>query len=139
MAADGRSCPFRHRCLGCEYFRTDPSYQPELQAYLEKLLADRERLGAAVSSLAAWARRDAVPSEEEIEAVRRLIRANEEVLATLDGAEREALQSAIATLRKDRAALGVTFPVELRGVARQGRPTLFPTIERHSARKASGG
>ncbi|HUY46001.1 MAG TPA: hypothetical protein VMV92_09785, partial [Streptosporangiaceae bacterium] len=28
VSAGGGSCPFRHRCFGCEYFRTDPSYQP---------------------------------------------------------------------------------------------------------------
>jgi len=35
----GSPCPFRHRCLGCTYSSTDPSYQPELRAYLGELLA----------------------------------------------------------------------------------------------------
>src|SRR5487761_1890793 len=73
VTAGGQSCPFRHRCLGCSYFRTDPSYRPELRAYLGELLADRERLAAAVPELAAWARSDAVPSEGEIAALRHLI------------------------------------------------------------------
>jgi hypothetical protein len=138
VAAEGRSCPFRHRCLGCEYFRTDPSYQPELKAYLAQLIADKERLAAAVPQLAEWARADAEPSDEEIEAVRRLLRANDEVVASLDAKDREAIEAAIATIRTGRAGLTDAVPVELQGLARQGRPTLFPTIERAAAKKASG-
>ncbi|MHB1716471.1 MAG: hypothetical protein ACYCV5_03930, partial [Acidimicrobiales bacterium] len=139
VAADGHSCPFRHRCMGCEHFRTDPSYQSELHAYLEKLLADRERLGATLPQLAEWARREAAPSNEEIEAVTRLLRANSEALASLDDNDREAAEEAIATLRKDRAALGATFPVELSGLVRQAQPGLFPTIERVARQDQSGG
>jgi integrase len=139
VAADGGSCRFRHRCMGCSYFRTDPSYQAELQAYLAQLLIDRERLSAAVPQLADWARRDAAPSEEEIEAVRRLIRANDRALAELDDADRHAVEIAVATIRQHRAALAITFPVELRGVVRQTRPTLFPTIERAAQKQAGHG
>jgi integrase len=137
VAAEGRSCPFRHRCMGCAYFRTDPSYQAELQAYLAQLLADRERLSTALPQLADWARRDAAPSEEEIEAVRRLIRANDQTLAELDDADRHAVETAIDTIRQHRTGLAATFPVELRGVVRQSGPTLFPTIEQ-AARKQAG-
>lgn len=135
--AGGRSCPFRHRCFGCEHFRTDPSYQPELTAYLTRLLEDRERLAAAVPQLAEWARRDAVPSEEEIEAVRRLISANTKALAELSDDDRAAVEEAIATIRKDRANLAVSFPVELRGLVRQSGPTLFPAIERSGRSETS--
>jgi integrase len=129
VAADGHSCPFRHRCTGCEYFRTDPSFQPELRAYLTQLLADRERLATAVPQLAEWARREATPSAHEIDAVRRLVRANDEAIAALDQQDRDAIQEAITTIRKHRATLNVTFPVELRGVVSQPAPHLFPTIE----------
>ncbi len=129
VAANGRSCPFRHRCTGCEYFRTDPSFGPELSAYLTQLLADRERLAGALPQLADWARRDAAPSEEEIDAVRRLLRANDEALAALDDDDRAAVEAAIITIRKQRAMLGITFPVELRGIVAQPTPALFPSIE----------
>ena len=89
--------------------------------------------------MAEWARSDAAPSEEEIEAVRNLIRSNDEVLESLDSSERERLQSAISTLRKARASLTTTFPVELRGLVRPIRPTLFPGIERSTEEGASGG
>lgn len=134
VAAAGRSCPFRHRCTGCEYFRTDPSYQSELRSYLAQLLADRERLATALPALAEWARRDAAPSDDEIDAVRRLVRANHDAVASLDDDDRSAVEAAIATIRTGRAHLDVTFPVELRGLTRQVGPTLFPTIERAARR-----
>jgi integrase len=129
VAAGGHSCPFRHRCTGCEYFRTDPSYTPELRGYLTGLLADRERLTTAIPALADWARRDAAPSEEEIDAVRRLLRANDEVITGLDEDDRAAARAAITTIRTQRAQLAVSFPAELAGVVRQHPPVFFPTIE----------
>ena len=130
VAAGGHSCPFRHRCTGCTYFRTDPSYTPELRSYLAQLLADRERLATAVPALAEWARRDAAPSDAEIDAVRRLLRANDEVLTGIDDDDRAALDAAIAIIRTQRAQLAVTFPAELAGVVHQNAPVFFPTIER---------
>ncbi len=139
VAANGRSCPFRHRCLGCEYFRTDPSYQPELRAYLARLLADAERLAAAAPELAEWARASAMPSPEEIETLRRLILANEEVLAGLGEHDRQRVEDAITTVRRSRAALDAAFPAQFRGLARQASPSLFPTIERAAGRQARHG
>ena len=137
--AGGHSCPFRHRCTGCEYFRTDPSYTPELRGYLAQLLTDRERLTTAVPALADWARRDAAPSEEEIDAVRRLLRANDEVITGLDDDDRAAVQAAITTIRTQRAQLDVSFPAELAGVVRQNPPVFFPTIERAATAQVDHG
>ena len=139
VSAGGRSCPFRHRCFGCEYFRTDPSYQPELRGYLAQLLADHERLAAAIPQLTEWARADAVPSGEEIEVVRRLLLTNQEVLAGLDAEDRQRVETAIATARTSRAALDATFPAQFRGLARQPGPTLFPAIERAAEHDARHG
>ena len=139
VAADGHSCPFRHRCTGCEYFRTDPSYNPELSTYLAQLLADRERLATAIPELADWARRDAAPSDAQIDSVRRLLAANTEVLAGLDDDDRAAVQAAIATIRTHRAALAATYPAELAGLARQSAPVFFPTIERAAHLDTSHG
>ena len=129
VRADGRSCPFRHRCLGCTYFRTDASFQPQLRSYLTNLLADRERLSAAAPQLAGWAQRDALPSEGEIEALRRLIAGNDAMVAALDDADREAVADAIATVRRHRAGLETTFPVQFRGLVRQSVPDVFPNVE----------
>jgi integrase len=139
VAAGGHSCPFRHRCTGCEYFRTDPSYTPELRGYLAQLLADRERLAAAIPALADWARRDAAPSDAEIDAVRGLLRANDEVLTGLDEDDRTAVEAAITTIRTQRAQLDVTFPAELAGVVRQHQPVFFPTIEVAATAQADHG
>ena len=139
VAASGQSCPFRHRCLGCEYFRTDPSYQPELRAYLARLLADAERFAAAAPQLAEWARPGAAPSPEEIETLRQLILANDEVLAGLGEQDRRRVEDAIATARHGRAALDATFPAQFRGLARQASPSLFPAIERAAEAQARHG
>ena len=139
VAAGGHSCPFRHRCTGCTYFRTDPSFTPELRGYLGQLLADRERIAAAIPALADWARRDAAPSDEEIDAVRRLLRASDEVLAGLDDDDRAAVQAAIATIRTQRAQLAVSFPAELAGVVRQNTPVFFPAIEVAASARARRG
>jgi hypothetical protein len=93
----------------CEHFRTDPSNQAELREYLHQLLAGRERLAAAVPQLAEWARRDATLSDEEITALRRLIRRNEQVIDELDPGDRAAVLDAIATARRLRAQLSVTI------------------------------
>jgi integrase len=139
VAAGGHSCPFRHRCTGCEYFRTDPSYTPELRGYLAQLLADRERLTTAVPALAEWARRDAAPSEEEIDAVRRLLRANDEVITSLNDEDRAAAQAAITTIRTQRAQLAVSLPADLASTVRQNSPVFFPTIERAAHLQADHG
>ena len=139
IAAGGHSCPFRHRCTGCTYFRTDPSFTPELRGYLAQLLADRERIATAIPALAEWARRDAAPSDEEIDAVRRLLRASDEVLAGLDDDDRAAVEAAITTIRTQRAQLAVTFPAELAGVVRQNTPVFFPAIELASRAGARHG
>ena len=72
VKAGGNACPFRFRCVGCGHFRTDISYLPDLEAYLDDLLRNRERVLAA-HGLDNWARAEAMPSEEEVARVRRLI------------------------------------------------------------------
>jgi len=110
-----------------------------LAAYLAQLLADKERLATTMPQLAEWARSDAVPPNEEIDAVRLLIRANDEQLGDLDATERQRVEAAVATIRTERAALVNTFPVEFRGITRQTRPTLFPAIEAAAEHRAAGG
>ena len=61
VKAGGGACPFRFRCAGCDHFRTDVSYLPDLHAYLDDLLRTRERL-LATTDLDDWARAEAMPS-----------------------------------------------------------------------------
>jgi integrase len=126
VKARGHGCVYRYRCVGCEHFRTDPSNQAELRDYLHQLLTGRERLAASVPQLAEWAQRDAMPSEEEISALRALIRRNDQVLDELEPADRATVLEAIATTRRLRAQLRVTIPDRYKGITRPPRPTLHP-------------
>src|SRR5260370_24725725 len=72
VQAGGGACPVRFRCAGCDHFRTDVSYLPDLTAYLDDLLRTRERLAPAIAGVDERARADAPPAEEEITRVRPL-------------------------------------------------------------------
>lgn len=126
VSAQGRACPYRHVCTGCKHFRTDPSYLPELRSYLDQLLADRERLVSAQADMADWARAAAMPSHEEIEAVRRLIRSCEDTIGDLPDELRADVETAVATARATRAAMTTVFPVQFRRLVRNDKPTVFP-------------
>ncbi|HTW97541.1 MAG TPA: site-specific integrase, partial [Acidimicrobiales bacterium] len=119
VKAHGQACPFRYQCFGCTHFHTDPSFLPELEGHLARLLADRERLRAAASELEEWARMQAIPSAEEAGAVRRVIDRCRAVLDELPEAERAAVDEAIAVLRRGRAQLDVTVPVRFLGLVTQ--------------------
>jgi Phage integrase family len=130
VRAHGQCCPFRHQCFGCAHFRSDPSFLPELRAYLVRLLADRERLRAASPQLADWARKQAIPSTEEVSAVRRVVERCEALVGDLSGDERAQVEQAVEVLRRGRALLDTSVPVRFRGTISQASPTLFPNLER---------
>jgi hypothetical protein len=107
VQAGGNACPFRFRCVGCDHFRTDVSYLPDLHAYLDDLLRNRERVLAA-AEVDQWARAEAVPSQEEITRIRQLIARVENGLEDLTAAEREQTRQAVDIVRRHRAvALGM--------------------------------
>ena len=119
VAAGGKSCPFRFRCAGCDHFRTDVSYLPDLHAYLDDLLRNRERVLAA-ADLDEWARTEATPSEQEITTIRRLIARIGVGLDELSGEERERIEHAITVVRRHRTVtLGMP---RLRGALPDLRP-----------------
>ncbi|MBV9024860.1 MAG: site-specific integrase [Streptomycetaceae bacterium] len=101
VSAGGGQCPLRFRCLGCDHFSTDVSYLPELRSYLDDLLRTRERLNA-MTSADEWAKREAMPSDEEIDRVRRLIRRVTEDLDSLTPQEQTEIEEAVSTVRKTR-------------------------------------
>jgi hypothetical protein len=96
VQAGGDHCPIRFRCVGCGHLRTDVSYLPELQAYLDDLLRNRERLAAMTEA-------EAMPSDEEITRVRRLIRRVKEDLNSLSPEDRDQIDQAVTVVRKNRA------------------------------------
>ena len=130
VKAHGQACPFRHQCFGCTHFHSDPSFLPELRAYLGRLLADRERLRAAAPELQDWARNTAIPSAEETAAVRRIIDRCQDLLAGLPDDERARAEEAIDLLHRSRAQLDTTIPVRFLGMIGQPSPTLFPGLHR---------
>jgi hypothetical protein len=95
-------------CAGCDHFRTDVSYLPDLTAYLDDLLRTRERLAAAIDGVDDWARADATPAEEEITRIRRLISRIQGDIAQLPATERAHVDQAVTVIRKHRAVnLGI--------------------------------
>jgi hypothetical protein len=103
VQAGGGACPVRFRCAGCDHFRTDVSYLPDLTAYLDDLLRTRERLAAAIGGIDDWARADATPTEEEITRIRRLIGQIKGDIAQLPDTERARTDEAVTIIRKHRA------------------------------------
>lgn len=138
VRAQGRACPMRFQCLGCAHYRTDPSYQESLRGHLTRLLTDKERLASSLPDLDEWARLGALPSDEEIEALRRLIRRNEELMSALAPQERTTVEEAIQVMRAARAQLQTAVPVQLLGTNSQSAPTVFPDVGRRRG-EASGG
>ncbi|MFJ3176403.1 hypothetical protein ACIPJK_37350 [Streptomyces roseus] len=109
VAAGGHSCPIRFRCVGCDHFRTDVSYLPDLERYLADLLRSRERLMSAFEA-DDWARSEAMPSEEEIRRLRRLINRVKADLDDLTLEDRAQVEDAVAVVRRGRTVTMLGLP-----------------------------
>jgi hypothetical protein len=107
VKAGGGACPIRFRCAGCDHFRTDVSFLPDLAGYLDDLLRTRERLTAAIDGVDEWARADATPTDEEITRIRQLINRIKTDMDELDENERAQVHDAVMVVRRHRAAHGV--------------------------------
>ncbi|WP_198418557.1 tyrosine-type recombinase/integrase [Cryobacterium frigoriphilum] len=101
VQADGHACPYRFRCVGCDHFRTDVSYLPDLNAHLADLLRNREKL-LATQDLDDWARDEALPSQTEITRIRRLISKVEACLDLFTPTQRTEVEQAVTLLRRHR-------------------------------------
>jgi hypothetical protein len=101
VAAGGDDCPVRFRCVGCAHFSTDVSYLPDLEGYLASLLRTREKL---LSFLDAdeWARSEALPSDEEVTRIRRLIARIKADVDDLSEADRTQIEEAVGVVRRAR-------------------------------------
>src|SRR6476469_6348883 len=73
-----------------------------------------------------WARRSAMPSDEEIDRVRHLIRRCQSSLETLSDAERRDIDACIAQVRTSRGRAANAVPLQLLGVVRSQDPEVFP-------------
>ncbi|RSM80620.1 transposase [Amycolatopsis sp. WAC 01375] len=104
VAASGQDCPLRFRCVGCGHYSTDVSYLPDLERHLADLLRYRERLVATVDA-DEWARNEALPSDEEINRVRRLIDRVKADLDDLTDEDRAEIEEATAVVRRNRTRI----------------------------------
>ena len=95
--------------MGCDHFRTDVSYLPDLNAYLHDLLRDRERLLAA-TNLDTWAKAEAMPSEEEIRRIKDLIHRVKNHLDDLTADQRAEIEQAITVVRRTRQLIPLGMP-----------------------------
>ena len=103
VQAGGGALPGPVPLRGCDHFRTDVSYLPDLTAYLDDLLRTRERLAAAINGVDEWARANATPTEEEITRIRRLIGRVNRDITKLSDPERARVEEAVTVIRKHRA------------------------------------
>jgi len=115
VKAGGQACPYKFTCLGCDHFRSDASYLPELKSYLQQLLADRERVQAA-TDLQDWAKAQVTPREEEIAQLRGLIRRIEADLTEQDQA---LIADAVTVIRKTHQLVSLGMP-SVRPAAKTG-------------------
>lgn len=110
VAAAGQDCPIRFRCIGCGHFSTDISYLPDLERYLADLLRHRERLAATLDA-DEWAKNEAMPSDQEIKRIRRLIDRMKGDLDDLTDEERAQIDDAVGIIRSGRAKIvGLGIP-----------------------------
>jgi integrase len=133
VQAGGGACPIRYRCAGCDHFRTNVSYLPDLTAYLDDLLRTRERLAATIGGVDEWARADATPAGEEITRIRHLIATIKGDIAGLDDAERAQIDEAVAAVRRHRAAHAVPLGMPALPAARPALGIMTATISEATA------
>ncbi|WP_030767149.1 MULTISPECIES: tyrosine-type recombinase/integrase [unclassified Streptomyces] len=108
VAAGGHDCPVRFRCVGCDHFRTDVSYLPDLEAYLADLMRGRERLAAFAAD--SWAKAEAMPSDEEITRIRRLIKRVRDDLEDLTDEDKIQIKEAVTVVRRTRRVVSLGLP-----------------------------
>ncbi|WP_433635516.1 tyrosine-type recombinase/integrase [Nocardia sp. CA-120079] len=122
VAAGGDDCPVRFRCVGCSHFSTDVSYLPDLEAYLADLLRSRERLRSAFAAADNWAKAEAMPSDEEISRIRRLISRVKADVDELSEEDRAQVEDAVSVVRRARTSIvGLGLPT-----IRQSLPAVRP-------------
>lgn len=101
VQAGGQSCPIRFQCVGCDYYRPDPTYLPAIKDLLGELRADLalvEAKGMAADYVVQGMR-------EEIGSYRRLIERLEDVVSKLNADQRAQVEDATRLLRGGRTLL----------------------------------
>jgi hypothetical protein len=96
VKSGGRSCPIRFQCGGCDHYRPDPSYIPEIEAEIRKIKADIMEAQLCATPQVVNNLRYNLAMFESILAK---MTTN---LAQLDAEERASLDAAIGAIRRAR-------------------------------------
>ncbi|RZI94753.1 MAG: hypothetical protein EOO67_04005 [Microbacterium sp.] len=96
VKSGGKACPIRFQCGGCDHYRPDPSYIPEIEQEIRKIKADVKEA-------------ELCAAPQVVENMRYNLAMFEQILAKmtghlqrLDPEERAALDAAIGTIRSAR-------------------------------------
>lgn len=100
VQAEGAGCKIREQCAGCDLFRADPSYLPDLEEHLVSLRGNLVLVKAA-GGVASWII-DAL--QKELTAFRRLVKAIKAKVAQMTDAQKQSIEEATTTLRRIRGA-----------------------------------
>ena len=103
VKAGGGACLFRSRCAGCDHFRTDISYLPDLHAYPTTCCAPANACSPPPISITGHAPRPCLG--EEIRRIRRLIDQISHGLNVLEPEQRQQLQQAVTVVRRHRSTM----------------------------------
>ncbi|GAT69081.1 transposase [Planomonospora sphaerica] len=113
--------------------RTDVSYLPDLETYLADLLRSREKLPATVE-VDDWTRAEAMPSDEQISRVRRLISRIKADVDDLAEEEKAQIMEVVTIVRRHRQGIVTIVRRHRQGIVtivRRHRQGIVTIVRRH--------
>ncbi len=95
--AGGGHCPIRFQCVGCTFYRPDPSYLPAVEAHVAELRVNKEH--ALATDAAGWV---VTNIQDQVDAFRSVAQAMQTLLDDLPDDDRRAVEAASVEVRKLR-------------------------------------
>jgi len=110
VKAGGKACPIRFRCVGCSFYRPDPSYIPAIEEHLVSL-----RMSLHMVELAGFAAPWVIQEQrEEITAYDEMLAGMKQQIEAMSEDDQNALEDASVAMRKLRASRPL-LPLSVRG------------------------
>jgi len=110
VKAGGKACPIRFRCVGCSFYRPDPSYIPAIEEHLVSL-----RMSLHMVELAGFAAPWVIQEQrEEITAYDEMLAGMKQQIEAMSEEDQNALEDASVAMRKLRASRPL-LPLSVRG------------------------
>lgn len=111
VQAAGHACPTRFKCVGCDFYRPDPSYIPAIEMHIDQMRTE-------VAFLTAHGGPDYMleANRAEIADYEKVVDQMNDHLKGLPEAEREQVEIQMAILRRSRAAEAAGFSLTLEPV-----------------------